>query len=149
MVIQRIQTLFLLIAVVLMVVFYFIPFGFWEVSDANVTFPVNPLSATDQIAVLIPLTVAVVLAFVSIFLFRKMSVQKSMVILSIISVLAAVGVIVYLLTDTYVDTVSSVSIKPVWGGGALLLVGALIMLVAAYRGILHDQKLLRSYDRLR
>lgn len=149
MVIQRIQSLFLLIAVVLMAVFYFTPFGFWEVSDANVTFPVNPLSATDQIAVLIPLTVAVVLAFVSIFLFRKMSVQKSMVILSIISVLAAVGVIVYLLTDTYVDTVSSVSIKPVWGGGALLLVGALIMLVGAYRGILHDQKLLRSYDRLR
>lgn len=149
MVIQRIQTLFLLIATVLLVVFYFIPFGYWNVVDGFADLGLAPLKASVQPALAVPVWVAAVLTFVAIFLFKKASLQKCTIILSIIATLASIVMVIYLLTKGYVYTEDGVTITAQWGCGGLFLVVAVIMQIAAYRGVCADQKLLRSYDRLR
>lgn len=149
MVIQRIQSLFLLIAVVLLVIFMFTPFGFWNVTDGLADMGLAPLVAVSQQGVMVPVCVAALLSLIAIFLFKKQSVQKLVVALAIVATLASAGMVIYLLTCSYADTNPQVVLHPQWGGGGLLLVGTLITLVAAYRFISADQRLLRSYDRLR
>ncbi|MDE7411041.1 MAG: DUF4293 domain-containing protein [Paramuribaculum sp.] len=149
MVIQRIQTLFLLIATALLIVFIFVPFGYWNIVDAGVEMGLSPLRASAQTGLLIPLCVAALLSFVAIFLFKKSALQKGLVVLSIIATLVTVAMVIYLLTAGYVDTDSNIVLTAQWGCGGLIPVAAIIMEIAAYRGISADQKLLRSYDRLR
>lgn len=41
------------------------------------------------------------------------------------------------------------AVELVWAGGILLLLGALVFAILAYRGIGKDQRTLSSYDRIR
>ncbi len=149
MVIQRINILFLLIASVLLVVFYFTPFGYWNVVDGFADLGLAPLKASAQPALAIPVWVAFALTFMAIFLFKKTALQKNAIILSIIATLVSIFMVIYLLTSGYVDTDANITLTTQWGCGGLFLVVAVIMQIAAYRGVCADQKLLRSYDRLR
>lgn len=148
MVIQRLQTLFLLLAIACMAVFLFVPFGYWDVEVMN-----NPnyvsLTGAHFAAFLVPTCVSLILMVVAIFCFKKMAMQKSLVALSALIVLAIIGVVIYEMTLGFDMLVPDVTVKPQWGGGGLLLIGAFVGLIAAYRCISRDQKLLRSYDRLR
>lgn len=148
MVIQRLQTLFLLLAIACTAVFLFIPFGYWNADILS-----NPgyvdLKAVNFKTFLIPTCVSLLLMLIAIFCFKKMPMQKCLVALSAILVLIMAGVVIYEMTLGLADYYPGVSEKPIWGGGGLLLVGAFVALIAAYRCISRDQKLLRSYDRLR
>lgn len=148
MVIQRLQTLFLLLAIACTAVFLFIPFGYWNAEVMSIPGYVD-LKAVNFAAFLIPACVSLLLMLIAIFCFKKMPMQKSLVALSAILVLAMIGVVIYEMTLGLADFYPGVSAKPFWGGGGLLLVGAFVALIAAYRCISHDQKLLQSYDRLR
>lgn len=148
MVIQRLQTLFLLLAIACTAVFLFAPFGYWNADVVSIPGYVD-LKAVNFAAFLIPACVSMLLMLIAIFCFKKMPMQKSLVALSAIIVLAMVGVVIYEMTLGLADLYPGVSAKPIWGGGGLLLVGAFVALIAAYRCISRDQKLLRSYDRLR
>ena len=69
--------------------------------------------------------------------------------LSALIIGACIGIVIYYLTAGYKDTDPDIAIRTVWGGGGLLLVAAELALLGAYRGVSADQKLLRSYDRMR
>lgn len=148
--IQRLQTLFLLLAIVCMVVFLFVPFGAW---DSSVVSQINPkwvnLKAGSFATFLVPTVASLLLMVIAVFVFKKLSLQKGLVFLAALVVLAIAGVVIYEMTLGFNSLVGGVNVKPIWSGGGLLLVAAFVALIAAYRCISRDQKLLRSYDRLR
>ena len=139
MVINRLQTLYLMLAMLLTVLFLFFPYGYLGPDE---------LTGISQAAVLVPCCVAVFIMAIAVFLFKNLPLQKSFVAISALIVLAEVIMVIYLLTDTYAVAGSPVEVKPRWGFSGLLLIAALISLYGAYRNISADQKLLRSYDRL-
>ena len=86
----------------------------------------------------------VVLLLVSIFSFRDTRRQKMMTIVSIL-LMCVLAVCASLMV--YNTLAPGVSAEPL--GSSLLLLGAIIFAILAYRGIRHDEKLLRAADRLR
>jgi len=137
MVIQRIQTLYLLLSAVFMTVFLFVPYGYIA-GDEGVMTALDGLSGP---ATVIPAAVAILLSLLAIFLFKAPSSQKLFVILSALVSLAVAALAVYV--------VVSGSDAASWGFGGAFPVLAIVCDVAALRGIRHDERLLRSYDRLR
>ncbi len=143
MVIQRIQTLYLLFAIMATVLFLFFPFGYMIGEFVD-------LRAVDYPELLVPTIVALAFMVVSVFLFKRMPLQKIFVAISAVIVLAIIGMVAYFLITGYqADVIVKITIKPEWGYSGLLLVAALVALFGAYRNITADQKILRSYDRLR
>lgn len=149
MVIQRIQTLMILLAIACVAVFLVVPFGFWDVELQKSSIELVQLKASAQPALLVPALIALAVMFISIFCFKKMPLQKALVALSAIIVVAMACVVVYIMTRGFAESNPAISVAPAWGGGGLLLIGALIALIYAHRRITADQRLLRSYDRLR
>lgn len=151
MVIQRFQTLFLLLATILVIVFMFTPFGYSVLysSEGDTTF-VQDWTSCDFIGLLIPSIIAAILYLVAIFLYKNMPLQKTMVVLAVIMTLVAIGVTIYLLAAGFLDiTVGDTIYNTRWGGGGLLLVAALLAGFAAISRISADQRILRNVDRLR
>ncbi len=150
MVIQRLQTLYLILAIVMVSVFFYVPFGYTTVADvADGVSVLEPLRAGQFTGLVIPMALTLALMVVAIFMFKKMPMQKLMVLVSALLTVVSMGVVVYVMVSGFSDTNPQVTMTSVWGGGGLLLVGALIAQLAAYNGISSDQRLLRSYDRLR
>lgn len=148
--IQRIQTLFLLNAIGFAIAFLFVPFGYMpvidEVSGASV---LQSMKAVDCIGAVIPTVIAVILMLVSIFSFKNYSLQKLMAVLSAVAVFVAIAAVVYVIVSPYVCCDSDMSIATEWGGGVLLAVASLLADFSAYHYICKDERLIKSYDRIR
>ncbi|MBD5315861.1 MAG: DUF4293 domain-containing protein [Bacteroides sp.] len=129
MVIQRIQSLLLLLSAVFSIVYLFVPYGY---APEGVT----PLCCP---AMWIMTALAAVLTLGDIFLYKNTTLQRRLIVVCGL-LLVAVAVL---------------SLLPVFGGsmaigaGDLLLLGALINLGFAFRCIRADERLLRSLDRIR
>lgn len=143
MVLQRWQTVWLLIAAILVCVFCFVPMALVK-SDA-----LNPDSVTFlypcDMPVLLTLNVLVaVLLVIAIFLFKNTGRQKTLTLVSmlLIAVSAASESIVLFSLNADEEQVE-------WMGSIFLLVGAFVFAWMAWRGIRSDEKLLRAADRLR
>lgn len=150
MVIQRVQTLFILLAIALTVVFLFVPFGFVDISVANEGIKNVSLKAINEIGMIVPLGVGLLLMLIAIFTFKKLAAQKLFVLLSALCVGATLITVIYFLASGTVDlSPDDYVVKTYWGGGGLLLVGSILSLFLAYRGISSDQRLLKSYDSFR
>lgn len=150
MVIQRIQTLYLIIAIALMTAFFFMPFGYTQFTDAVTGSTVEePLKGIMFIGLIIPISVCLLTLVLAIFTFKSPSIQKLMVIISALLVGACVGVVIYILSGGLIDENPEYTTRTLWGGGGLLLIATWCALGAAYHGISADQRLLRSYDRIR
>lgn len=133
MVIQRIQTLWLLISMVLVIVAALRPFA-W-LGD-------QPLFVNDYPVLAVLTWLIACLLFISIFCFKNLRLQKNISLLSLflMVILAVVGFI-------YQARLMPEAV-PEWGGGVLFLIIAAIFDVMAYRGMNRDQKKLRNSDRL-
>lgn len=142
MVIQRIQNLCLLLALIVMILFLFVPFGYLE-ADGSLT----ALKAAQMPGLLIASIATMILLVVSIMMFRMLTPQRRMVALSMIATCAEIVTVVLLLVSDVATELENA--RTVWGGGGLMLVAALIAEAVAYRAIGRDRKLLSSYDRLR
>lgn len=150
MVIQRIQTLCLILGIGLMVAFFFVPFGYEKLVDETTgALSLTPLRAIDILGFIIPTAVAILLMALGIFMYRNLPTQKLFVILTILITLAEAVMVVYVIVSGSVDTDPVVKSTTTWGGGGLMLIAALIAEIMAVRGITHDQNLLKSYNRLR
>lgn len=141
MVIQRWQTLLLLLAAVLMAVINFLPVA--SLADAA-----NPNSYTAMFTTDAPVLVVIdglicALLFIGIFLFKNLRLQMRVTILTILlmCVLAVVGGII-LYRHSALSGIE-------WSGAVMLLGCALVLAIGAYRLMLRDRNLLRSADRLR
>ncbi len=157
MVIQRIQTLLLLLAAIVMGCFCFSEIG--QVSTADFTFSFNSLGFTYEgtptdgaptgtyfhtwyffcLSIL-----CVLMPIVAIFLYKNLSLQKKLVVFSMLFTIAAFCVAL-LLGQTAIDA-STIN----WNYTVMCApVLALISLWLAWRYINRDQKLLASVDRIR
>ena len=140
MVIQRKQSLYLLVAAILMGIYAFMPslmdangnafFGGYKIGVELVPFILNCLVA--------------LLAFITIFKFKRMKLQKTLCVVNIVLIISSLATICafgLLLKDC--DLLGSLSYYN------LLPVVAIIFLLLAHKAISHDQKLLRGSRRIR
>ena len=144
---QRIQSIFLLLAGAASLALFGVPFAKTPQAVAGSTlFADGVYNVQDQIALMVLFAVAGALAIAGIFLFRNRTLQMRMAIFAFIANLIGVvfGVIFFMQNS------SDVGEKPISDGiGAYLPIGAMILALLAYRFINKDEKLVRSMDRLR
>lgn len=140
--IQRIQTIWLLLTLACMVAFIAMPFGTLNltingVAESAMLFPY------DFIGLLIPAALAGIMALIAIFTFRNLGLQRNIVTLSLLMTIVTIGLTAYILFD------KASTGEITWRWEPAFLAVAAIFEILAMRGISHDIKLLRSYDRLR
>lgn len=149
MVIQRIQSIYLLIAVILMVVFAFFPALSFELADKTVLYGalesgragsmhINPLLITLVILIAF-------LAFIDIFLFKNLQRQMTVCFVDIIigiAMLIAICIQAFVIGNREGWTVT-------WQWYVLLPVLSIIFLMLAHKAMANDKKKLRDADRLR
>lgn len=140
MVIQRWQSVLLLIAVVLMCVFCATPYANrTAVESAALT----PVFVSDAPVFLVLNIAIAVLLFIAIFLFKNLRLQMKVTMLSIVLIVASIVTCGFILYASIPDA------ELIWTGGVLLLIAALICALSGLRLMRKDHNLLRSYDRLR
>lgn len=137
MMIQRIQTVYLLIATVLAGFFCCSSFGTFKAEEAMVS-----MYPKDFPVMLIVGLLVAVLLFISIFLYKDLRRQKTVTLVSMLLI------VVLEVTGCFI-LFGGEGAMIEWTGGAVLLIGALVFALLAYRGMSRDQKLLRDSDRIR
>lgn len=133
MVIQRIQSLYLLIATVLLIVIGCRPFA-W-IAETPVYLNQFPVLAILNWLI-------VILLVIDIFTFKNLRLQKTIAIVSLI-LMIGLGVVGFIYQQRMLPEA-----LPEWGGGVLLLIPAAILVFFAYNGMKRDHKKLRNSDRL-
>lgn len=130
--IQRIQTIYLLIASIAFALLSFkIPF--WSLNDEF-------MYAQNDNKVYLLLITLFVFSLIGIFLFKKRTVQMKLLRLSIL--IEFVVVVRLFLTYRELNT-------PLDAKVFFLLMSAFVALLLAYRGVKKDENLVRSVDRIR
>lgn len=155
--IQRIQTIYLLLATVLMSLTLFLPLATICSGSEEVVvkaFGVNVASFGFDLPLPfylgIVLVAATLLPSVTIFLFKKRLVQIRLCVSEIVLLLGSVVLVAlycYRLTSLLSEVVSNLVFT--LGFAALMPVVAIIFVVLAIRGIAKDEALVRSLDRIR
>ncbi len=142
MVIQRWQSVWLLFAAILVTIFCFVPVA--VVSDPSAELAVANLTMADFPVLAVVNGLVALLLFIAIFLYKNTKRQKTVTLLSML-LICVVAVVTVTIAFQGRDEATRIEI----GGSVLLLIGALLFATMAYRGIRHDEKLLRAADRLR
>ena len=154
--IQRIQTVYLLLATVLMSLTLFLPLAtIWQggneiiikawFADGTVGF-----KAPLPLYLGIILSVATALPFVTIFLYKKRMTQIRLCVSEIVLLLGSAAFIAlycYRMCDVLAELMQELNFT--LGFAALMPVVAIIPMVLAIRGIAKDEALVRSLDRIR
>lgn len=146
--IQRIQTLYLLIAAILMAVTAFSPI--LQLEGDNILFSYGIMEAENLVkptwGIVTMAGLSALLSFVAIFLFKNRKKQKNITLVStLVVVIYYVTALVYL--ASYLENIFSVISAVAYG--ILLPVVAIIFLLLALRGINKDEKLVKSLNRIR
>jgi glucose uptake protein GlcU len=137
--IQRIQSVYLLLVVIACVAYIFVPFGQIKNTDGTLeTWAIKqvvPIMAEDILVA--------VLALISIFLYKNRKTQMKVVLVNIVLSVVLIGLFLFGLTQ-------HIGIQNyVFKIGAILPVFILIFNMLAYGSIKHDEALVKSMDRLR
>lgn len=138
MVIQRWQSVLLLLAVIMMAVFSLTPMATYTALDE----PVSVYAKDAPVLLTVTLLVAVLL-FISIFMYKNLKRQITVTLLSIILIAVVIVTGIAVVYRVYPEA------QFIFLGGITLLVLALIFALGAYRCMKSDLRKLRSYDRLR
>ena len=164
--IQRKQTLYMLVAVVCMAIFTFAKMFTFNAADSSMTLytygysiqemgaePVSQLLNLRAVCMVLLAAISTVLMAVNIFLFKKRELQLSLLMSQYALLVGIIGYGVY-----YVWSFSSIYAESIADGSALtnvpgwslcLPVVTLVMNFLAVRGVASDIALLRSVDRIR
>jgi hypothetical protein len=140
--IQRIQSLWLLLSAICAMLIWIIPiFGGMGIDNLPKAFSIQ-----ENLALMFIIALAAIIPFINIFLFKSRSTQKKLII---VNALIAAGIIVteYLLVEQF--KIDFGVPQGNWQLSAILPFFIILFQVFAYRGILHDEKLLSSADRMR
>lgn len=141
MVIQRWQSVLLLLAVVLMCIFCVTPLATYAADTSA-----ESLTAVYVKDAPVLLTVSILVAallFITIFLYKNLKRQMTVTLLSIVLIVATIVTGFFVIYNAYPGA------DFVLFGGILLLVISLILALSAYLLMKRDLRKLRSYDRLR
>ena len=149
--IQRIQTLYLLLATALMSLTLFLPLATITSSVEEVV--VKAFSAGESSLPLylgLLLSATTLLPFVTIFLFKNRLAQIRLCVSEIVMLLGS-AVVIALYCYRVCDLLSEVQDNSIFtlGFASLMPVVSIIFVVLALRGIAKDEALVRSLDRIR
>ena len=151
--IQRIQTLYLLLATAMMSLTLFLPLATIVYGGNELVLKAFTLSGVESIEGALPvylgafLAVTTALLLVIIFLYKKRLVQIRLCVSTIVLLLGSAGLIglyCYRLCD-----ILSGDLVFMLGFASLMPIVAIIPVVLAIRGIARDEALVRSLDRIR
>jgi peptidoglycan/LPS O-acetylase OafA/YrhL len=135
--IQRIQSLWLLLAAVCSFLTFRVSFFYGLKTGATVN---EPLNATSDILLIICAAVAGLGSFIAIFLYKDRKMQIRVAIIALI--VSVVSLVLYFVhAKQYADGRLSLA--------AIVSFIIPVFLILAIRGIWKDQKLIKSLDRLR
>lgn len=144
--IQRIQTLWLLLAAICGAGLFVFDIYYAHVM-VNGADTIQHLRANDHYPTMLIALVVTVLPLITIFMFKDRKRQRRMGAICIVAITGFVS-----LALARVNSFNNSSPAPTEGSywiGAILPVVALVFIVMALRGISKDEKLVRSLDRLR
>lgn len=145
--IQRKQTLFLLLAAILLLVTPFLPLGTIVSADSSESY--SPFSAIcndgnySAIGYAIVLILAAIIAIIDIFLWKNRPLQMRIATLDLLMVILSYGVF-FLYRSTAGD-----DIRYLLCIANFLPIAAIFSLSLAIQGIRKDEKLIKSLDRIR
>ena len=146
--IQRIQTLFLLLAGAAFAALLVYPFATSAPSGSDMQniFADGSYSIQDNLMLEILVLAGILLSFVNIFLFKKRKIQMRIgYLLMILSIL--IPLVAYLYFTNQVSTLSDAPVQD--GPGVFLPIASLVFAILANYFIRKDEKIVRSMDRLR
>lgn len=153
--IQRIQTLYLLLAAVCVGVTLFLPLAHYTDGTAEYTMKAYMLSDGDYFAIRpmlylgILLSVSALLPFVTIFLFRNRMLQIRLCVVEFVLLVGSLlmcGIYCYLTYKAAGEFASGEAYITVWN---ILPLAALVFVALAVRAIFRDELLIRSLNRIR
>ena len=137
--IQRIQTIYLFLAVLACIAFIFVPFGQMKTLEDNT----ETLVIQNIPQLMICSIVVAVIALLSIFLFNNRKAQMKVVLVNSVLSVVLIGLFIFGITQ-------HIGIKNyIFGVGAILPIFILLFNILAYSSIKADENLVRSMDRLR
>ena len=137
--IQRIQTLWLFLASIIAGLIWFLP----VFSDESTS---KDFFINESLLLMLSVVFSAIVPFINIFLFKKRSTQKQMIIINICLTVAIIG-LEYFEVSNFKSKLNIA--QGHWQISAILPFFIILFLVFAYRGIRKDEKLLSSTDRLR
>ena len=155
--IQRKQTLFLLLAVIASVVMFFFPLAhFIGEKDSIVLYvqkvyslvPDHQLSygLTFLLSLLIPNIFVILFSLIAVFLYKNRKLQMRIIQLNVF--VEVLFIALFFFYDVNVLQTAAGS-APDYNIGAMMSPIAMVFLVLAYYGVRSDERLVRSADRLR
>ncbi len=143
--IQRIQSIYLLLAAAAAFLLFTLPFAQTDNATAMGIFQDNFYTIFDNIALLVFFAGAGVMALIAIFLFKNRPLQRRIALLSLFLIVAGTGTAVFLFFQNQSENAATVR----EGFGLGMPVFSSIFTLLAQRAIRKDEKLVRSADRLR
>ena len=141
MVIQRWQSLCLLVAVILTVCLNFMPLAYADCAQSLDSCP--PLMAGDFPILLILSILTAVLLFIDIFMYKNLMAQMRIAVLCVV-LLFGMAIVVGILLYT-----QEPGVCVAWGGAFPMWLGAVIFTIGSRCLMKKDYKLLHNADRLR
>lgn len=140
MVIQRKQSLFLLIAAILMGIYAFMP-SLWDTNGQAILGGYR--EGVDMVPFILSCLTAL-LSFITIFKFKSLRFQKTLCVVNILLIIAALATVCCIgLMQKDSDLLGSITYYNI------LPVLSIIFLLLAHKGISHDQRLLSGSSRIR
>lgn len=149
--IQRVQTIFLLISTILLSLLFIYPLTeFLDDSSTIFNFTVFGIYADNEeivstLPLLILLSIVNILSLVSIFLFKNRPLQMRISIYNILVLFGFIGMFVFYIFNT-ADSINANIHFTIF---SIMPVISIILIYLAYRAIKKDEELVRSADRIR
>lgn len=153
--IQRIQTVFLLLAIILLSFLFFTPFASFIIQPQMEKFLLditglvsegqNPECVFSPWALIILSGLTMLITLVSIFMFRKRMLQIRLCIINIVLLVGLQGLLFYIA----VSVGKQLSASPDYGFVFIFPIVTAILHFLAIRAIAKDEALIRSLNRLR
>ncbi len=107
------------------------------------------VTSTLSICVAVMVGISALVPLVALFLFRKRSIQLRLLTVEFLLLLGSAGFLGWYIWTTYRDVVSAMSTNFYFSFYPLLIVLALLTNWFALRGVIRDDLLVRSVDRIR
>ena len=147
--IQRIQTVFLILAVCTIGLEVFTPIVRSSITETSGVYQDGLLFIKEDILSMSILIIAAVLALITILLFKNRRIQKWLILLSIAGVFICNLLFgwLYLPITQHIMKNTQATIQP--GLGAFMPIVTVLALIFAYKGVKKDDIKIRSMDRLR
>ncbi len=147
--IQRKQSIWLFLAALITALTFFLPFGINQASTLGISTIIETLlNATSDLILTSLVSVTALFSLVILFLFKKRSLQMKLVWGNVLLNIGIIGYMYYFTTQPGNRLVIGLVDIQLFIGLLLPFI-SIIFLILAYNGVNHDDKLVKSTDRLR